>query len=233
MTTLTEREQHAIDNGFAYLWNGRVIPIIRGGDETPEEKQAREAAEATAAEEAKNEKKFSQADMDRVVQDRLARAKSDPPADYEDLKAKAAELDKIKDADKTDLEKERTARETAERERDEARTTAKETRLNSAILAEASKADRKVVDPEAVLQLLDRSKLEIDDAGNPTNIAEAMDTLLAEKKYLAGGGTHVTDVDQGARGNKPQLTSTEGMSADEIAAAVADGRLDSYLKTPA
>lgn len=231
MATLTEREQHAIDNGFAYLWNGRAIPIIRGGDETPEEKEAREKAEAAA--EAARDKTFSQADVDRIVQERVARVKTDPPADYEELKAAADELAKIKEADKTDLEKERTARETAERERDEARTAAKETRLNSAILAEASKADRKVVDPEAVLQLLDRSKLEIDDAGNPTNIAEAMDSLLAEKKYLAGGGAHVTDVDQGARGTKEQLQSTEGMSADEIAAAVADGRLDSYLKTPA
>lgn len=232
MATLTEREQHAIDNGFAYLWNGRVIPIIRGGDETPEEKAARETAEAAAAEAAKD-KTFTQADVDRIVQERVARVKTDPPADYDDLKSKAAEFDKLQEANKSDLEKERTARETAERERDEARTAAKETRLNSAILAEASKADRKVVDPEAVLQLLDRSKLEIDDAGNPTNIAEAMDSLLAEKKYLAGGGAHVTDVDQGARGNKEQLQSTEGMSADEIAAAVADGRLDSYLKTPA
>lgn len=231
MATLTEREQHAIDNGFAYLWNGHVIPIIRGGDETPEEKEAREAAEATAAEEAKNEKKFSQADMDRVVQERLARAKSDPPADYEDLKLKAAELDKIRDADKTDLEKERAARETAERERDEARTAAKETRLNSAILAEASKADRKVVDPQDVLSLLDRSKLEIGEDGTPTNIAEAMDELLTAKPHLAGTRA-AGDADQGARGTTAgQLTSTDGMTPDEIAEAVATGKLDAYLAT--
>jgi DNA repair ATPase RecN len=50
-------------------------------------------------------KTFTQADVDRIVQERLARAKSTPPADYEDLKAKAARLDEIEEANKSDLQK--------------------------------------------------------------------------------------------------------------------------------
>jgi hypothetical protein len=50
-------------------------------------------------------KTFTQADVDRIVQERLARAKSTPPADYEDLKAKAARLDEIEEAQKSDLQK--------------------------------------------------------------------------------------------------------------------------------
>lgn len=47
---------------------------------------------------------LSQADVDRIVQQRLARER-EKFADYDDVKAKAAELDKIREAEKTDLEK--------------------------------------------------------------------------------------------------------------------------------
>jgi hypothetical protein len=63
-----------------------------------------------------------------------------------------------------------------------------------------------------------------------------MDALLAEKTYLVGtGGTTRTPgaADQGARGTAAnQLTSTDGMSEDEITQAVIEGRLDNYLAAP-
>lgn len=50
-------------------------------------------------------KTFTQEQVNRMIQERLARAKSEPPADYEDLKAKAARLDELEAANKSDLEK--------------------------------------------------------------------------------------------------------------------------------
>ena len=50
-------------------------------------------------------KTFTQADVDRIVKERLSRAKHEPPADYEDLKAKAAKYDELAEAQKSDLEK--------------------------------------------------------------------------------------------------------------------------------
>jgi hypothetical protein len=50
-------------------------------------------------------KKFTQEQVDKIVQERLARAKATPPADYEELKAKAAKLDEIEDAQKSELER--------------------------------------------------------------------------------------------------------------------------------
>lgn len=50
-------------------------------------------------------KTFTQEQVNRMIQERLARAKSEPPADYEDLKAKAARLDELEDAQKTELER--------------------------------------------------------------------------------------------------------------------------------
>lgn len=48
---------------------------------------------------------FTQDELNRIVADRLKRAKSTPPADYEDLKAKAAKLDELEAANKSDLER--------------------------------------------------------------------------------------------------------------------------------
>lgn len=51
------------------------------------------------------EKTFTQEEVDRIVQERLARAKPKKPADYDDLKAKAARLDEIEAEQATEQEK--------------------------------------------------------------------------------------------------------------------------------
>ena len=50
-------------------------------------------------------KTFTQEQVDSIVKERLARAKATPPADYDELKAKAARLDEIEDAQKSELER--------------------------------------------------------------------------------------------------------------------------------
>lgn len=209
-------------------------------EETDAEKAAREAKEAKekadkeAADKAAAEpKSFTQAELDRIVQERVARVKSDPPADYEELKAKAAKLAEIEDANKSELEKANARADKAEADKKAAEERVKETTLRSAILVEASKPDRKIVDPEAALTLLDKSKLTLDADGSPTNIAEAMDALLTAKPYLAGTTPGTKSADQGARGGNgaQQLGSTDGMSPEEIAKAVEEGRLSDYLAT--
>jgi hypothetical protein len=191
--------------------------------------------------EGNGDKTFTQADVDRIVQERLARDRKERPSDDEikELRDKAKKYDDLEAQSKSELERERERAEKAEKEAEAARAEAKETRLKSAILAEAGKADRKVVDPEAILSLIDKKSLTLDDSGAPTNITEVMDALLEAKPYLVSTGSTTTTrtgaADQGARGGdggKEQLASTDGMSADEIAEAVADGRLDTYLSTP-
>jgi hypothetical protein len=46
-----------------------------------------------------------------------------------------------------------------------------------------------IVDPEAAYRLLDLSKVEFDDDGNPTNLDKALQELLKAKPYLAGHAT--------------------------------------------
>lgn len=251
MSRLTELELRALARGEATIYRGRVIPIMRGGDGTEGEGAAGDGAggegsggaegggtgagagdgggQGSGTQNAVDEpKSYTQAELDRMFQDRVARERQ-KYADYDDLKAKAGEFDKLQDAQKTELEREREARAKAERDLIETRTQAQETRVRSAIVAEAA---RRQMDPDVATAMLDRSLLEFDQDGSPTNIVSAMDSLLEAKPQLAGGGSGGSgDPGLGARGSKGQLTTTDGMSAEEIAAALADGRLDQFLKT--
>lgn len=171
---------------------------------------------------------FSQEDVDRIVRDRLARAKNTPPADYEELKAAAARLAEIEEANKSDLEKATARADALEKERDAVRAEAREIKIRSAVLAEAAKPDRKVVDPDLVATLL-TPDLELDDDGAPTNIASAMDSLLEARPYLVASGGSRGDADQGARkGGAKQLTRAElaSMKPEEIVKARKEGRLE-------
>jgi len=175
----------------------------------------------------------------RVAREREvgARAEREKFSDYEELKAAASKLAELEAADQTELEKAQTRAEEAEKRSQQIEAEVKETRLRSAIIAEAAKADRKIVDAEAVVALLDRSSLELDDSGVPTNIAKAMDSLLEAKPFLvaADGGAR-GNADQGARpqGGIKQLTRDDlkTMTPEQVAMAEAEGQLASLLGSP-
>lgn len=173
---------------------------------------------------------FSQDDVDRIVKERLARQKSQF-ADYDELKGKAAKFDEIEEASRSELEKAQKVAADAVAERDKIMAEAKEARLTAAILAEVAKTDRKVVDPEAALRLLDRSTLELGEDGIPTNTAEAVDALLEARPFLvasAGGSGTRGSADQGARKSEPGQLSRkdlEGMKPEDVVKARREGRL--------
>lgn len=74
----------------------------------------------------------------------------------------------------------------------------KSSSLNSVIVAEASKAG--AVDTEAVLKLVDRANVKINDDGTVTGVAEAVKSLLDSKSYLKGTGGSVKVGDDGNPG---------------------------------
>jgi hypothetical protein len=63
-----------------------------------------ETTEPKAPAEASTDKTFTQADLDRVVEDRLSRERKKYEG-FDDLKAKATELDEIKEANASEIEK--------------------------------------------------------------------------------------------------------------------------------
>lgn len=101
-------------------------------------------ADSTAAEqvtESANDsqaKTFTQEQVNAIVAERLSRAKSQPPADYEELKAKAAEYDAAQEAAKSDLQKAVERAEKAEKALNE-RKAADERRAKAAEAAKAAK----------------------------------------------------------------------------------------------
>lgn len=175
---------------------------------------------------------FTQADVDRIVQERLARAKAEPPADYADLQAAAARLAEIEASQLTELEQVQARAEAAEKARDEAIASSRKVLREAAIKAAASRS----ADPDIVLTLLrDNESIVIGDDGEVTGAAEAVEALLAAKPLLVAPGAPAPvaptpgSADNGIGGPPAagQLTQAEfdRLSPAEISDALDAGRL--------
>lgn len=167
----------------------------------------------------------SQTQFDSMIQERIRRERA-KFSDYGDLKEKAAKLDEIEAASKSELEKSQERIAQLEAEAQASAQAARESALRSAVISEAAKRD--VVDPDAAVALLDRESLEFDDSGRPTNVADAMDALLEARPYLVKqNGSQRGTADQGARTSTSEQLD-EGalatMSASEINQARREGR---------
>jgi hypothetical protein len=155
-----------------------------------------EGAQAAAATEGAAST-FTQTDVDRIVQERLGRQKAQFK-DYDDLKAKAAEFDKIAESQKSELQKAQERAEAAEAKAAEVEARAKNLLTDAAITAAAT---GKLADPTDALAMLDRGSIEYGEDGSPTNIGSLVEALVESKPHLAAGGQRrVVDLNQGAQG---------------------------------
>lgn len=150
-------------------------------------------------------KAFSQADVDRIVQERLARVK--PPADYDDLKAKADKLAEIESANLSELEKANTRAEQAEANAKAATDRANAALRRAAVTSAASTAG--AVDTDAVFALLDVDAVTIGDDGQVTGAVEAVTALLESKPYLVGQAQPAPKP-QGSTDGGPRSGGTDG-----------------------
>ncbi len=192
-------------------------------DTGTENQEGTETPEVTPQEDAL----MTQAEVDRIVKQRLARQREQFQG-YAEFKEKAEAFDALEAEKMSELERANARIADLESQATAALEQAKEQRLRAAIVSEASKNN--VVDPDAAVLLINRGSLDFDEQGNATNIAEAMEILLTEKPYLAGQATRVSgSADQGARGGVGgQLTREQlsELSPEEIVAAQSEGRLD-------
>lgn len=170
---------------IGYLRSGKPVYQMAGGDGTDgdgtETQTTTQSTETTTQE---PEKKFSQADLDRIVQDRVARAK---PADYDEIKARAAKLDELEAGQKSDLQKAVERAEKAERKLSETEAKANSILKRAAILAEAAQV---ASDPEIVVALLVSSEdITVSKDGEVEGVKEAVKELLKGKPILKKGST--------------------------------------------
>lgn len=173
------------------------------------------------------ERTFTQTELDRIVQERVARVKREAPADYEELKAKAEKFDAA-EADKlSELEKAQQAREAAEKRAAEALARANKRLVEAAVIAEA--AAQNALKPEHMPRLIDTGSVTVGDDGQVTGVQEALKSFLeANPEYVGKGRPATGSVDQGARGSTPGITREDlaKMSSAEIVKAQQEGRLD-------
>lgn len=143
---------------------------------------------------------FSQAEVDRIVQERLGREKQ-RFADYDDLKAKASKFDDLDAASKSELQKATERAEAAEKRATEAADRAKASDIRSAVTAAATTAG--AIDIDAVLALIPSNAVTVGDDGRVTGADTAVKALLESKPYLVGRFTGRNgSAEGGARGEE-------------------------------
>lgn len=140
------------------------------------------------------EKTFTQADLDRIVADRLARDRKGRE-DYDDIKTKLTALEKA-EAEREAAKLTETERLQAEKADAEKKAQEAESKGTAALAA----ANQRLIDAEfkvlarelnvpaerltAALKLADLTGASVDDAGNVTGVKEAVEALIAENAYL-------------------------------------------------
>jgi hypothetical protein len=175
---------------------------------------------------------YTQADIDRIVQERIGRMKA-KYADYDELKAKAARLVEMEKAHLSEQERlaasitaleERAT--TAERERDEALTRSQQRLIQSEVTALAAAMSFKY--PNDIHRLADLAAVSIDESGAVVGVREALEALAKERPdYISKTPSPVIDgAAGGGQGNDlPRLTPAQERAARELGVP-----LDAYAK---
>lgn len=165
------------------MWKGQWVPVFAGGSDDPPADPPKDDPpkdDPPAFRPVKTQEEF-----DRMVADRIARERRKFEG-FDELKAKAAEFDKLKESQQTEQEKLQARAEQAEREREEARKEANSLKATIAIEKAATKAG--VIDPEMAAQLIDRSTIEFDDDGSPKpdSLKSALEAVVEKHPILKG-----------------------------------------------
>ena len=158
---------------------------------------------------------FDAGHVERIVKERLAQLKRQYGGhDPEELLAKVAELDSLKESEKSEAQRLADQLAEADRQRQVSEQRLQELLQSTAI--ERAAVQLGIVDPEAASQLIDRSALVIGKDGQPEpeSVTAALQALTEAKPYLlAAQQQRQVPVDQGARrnalGTEPVTSATD------------------------
>lgn len=166
--------------------NGDFLPMVAGGDETPEEKAAREAAEEAARKAAEENDDEDDDDEDDKTKDITARldasleksARMKKRRDEEKARADAAEarLKEIEDKDKSDATKAQEALETAQEENEDLKVQVRTLTLENKMLLHGDLAALTPARRNMIISGL-INKIEVDDDGE-----DNFDSLIEDLK---------------------------------------------------
>lgn len=143
---------------------------------------------------------FTQADVDRIVQERIARERA-KFAGYDELKARAAKADELEQAQLTELDRERTKTAALEKQLTESESKTSDHARRLAVFQAAAApiklGDREVrfTNPTDALAFLPADL----DASDSKAVGAALQNVLNERPYLAANPVVATSFDGGAR----------------------------------
>lgn len=185
---------------------GTTTPPANGttGDATTQgqdqEGQGQHGAVGQGSQAGTPERTFTQAELDAIIRDRLARERPDP-----EILRKAQEYDKLQEAQQTELQKASARAERAEAAAAEAETRARGILIRAAIMTEA--AAQNAADADTVVALLASSvEITVKD-GEVKGAREAVKALLKDKPFLVRAATPGTS--GGEFGGQDQKTLQE------------------------
>lgn len=157
---------------------------------TPDDPQPPTAAEPDSKTTPKAE--FTQADLDRIVKERLDRERQ-KYADYADLKKAATKLKEFEEAQLSEQERLQKQLDEERQARERAEATAKARSMRSALIAEAAKLNFN--DPNDAVALVDPGQIEWTDDGEVKNADKLVRTLAEQRKYLIKSGRSLEPFD--------------------------------------
>lgn len=163
-----------------------------------------------------DEPRFTQADIDRVVAERLERERK-KYTDYGDLKKKAEKWAEYEEAQKSELQKAQERADQAERDRQAAIDAANERMIRAAFLAEAGKVGAQ--HPEDAYLLAQRDGVEMDEAGQVSGVAEAVEALVDSGRLALVGRPKAPNTDAGAGSNERSSQKPVKLTEQELAVA--------------
>lgn len=211
-----------------------------GNDEEAKRKAAEEKAKSG------NDKTFTQDDVNRLMGDRANRAGSAKEKEIletlgvdslDDAKTLLEAQRKRAEDEKSDLEKEKEAREAAEKREKEATVAANKKLIRAEFIMEASRAN--VEHPNDAYSLADKSEVKIDDAGKVTGAADAVKVLVEAGRLPMSGKKVAPDLDggdgSGGKDSKKALTAEEadmaaktGVSTEQYQASKGEVTLKTF-----
>lgn len=158
----------------------------------------------------------SQKELDDIIKARVARER-EKFKDYDSLKTKASEYDKLEESKKSDLERLSGERDQWKSNAETSVERANRALKRSAVVAEAARQG--AANPNLIFSLVDQGSLTIEDDDSVTGVDAAVKELLDREPYLKGSKKNQMDpngADGGVRtgGNQPPGTFTREQLRD-------------------
>jgi hypothetical protein len=202
---------------FKWILNGFNFPAVLPAADPPAEEPPKTEPAKTEPPKAEPQKqepaKPQELDYDKLAQTIFGAAESRADrASKQVIKSMAEQYNLTEDEATTLFEKARDAKKAQlpPEKQDEVNKVLQmaNDRLIAAEVKTAS-VELKIVDPDAALALMDKSKIKVDDKGNVTGVKEALDALTKAKPYLVGKATGGAWGDKQGGGAGDQNTARE------------------------